>query len=168
MDHPQHENPNPTPDEVEAHGKAARERRRSEAAAIGIDPDFVALMVGSFYARIREDALLGPIFNGRIADWPRHLSRMQSFWRSILMNSGEVSAQHMVASHLALPDIGETHFTRWLELFYATLRDLERHPNATRLVGNRARKIADSLLTSIATRDRGVQGIRAGEGLPHV
>ena len=157
-----------TPEDVAAHAEAARERRRAAAAKIGINREFVALLVDDFYARVREDDLLGPIFGSHISDWPVHLGRMRSFWGSILMNSNEVSAQHMVATHLALPGIGEAHFARWLTLFYSTLRDLERPPDATRLVGDRARRIAESLVTAIATRDHGVRGIRAGADLPHV
>lgn len=168
MDQGHLDKPEPTDAEVEAHLKASRERRRADAAAIGINRDFVENMVATFYGHVRDDALLGPIFAAKVEDWPRHLSRMESFWRSLLMNSGEVSANHMVATHLALPGIEEAHFTRWLELFYATLRDIERHADATGLIGERARKIADSLLTAIATRNRGVRGLRAGENLPRL
>jgi hemoglobin len=165
--HSHHENPNPTPAEVHAHAAAARERKRAEAEAIGIDDDFIAQLVESFYTRIREDSLLGPFFAARIADWPLHLDRMKGFWRSILHNSGEFSG-NPVAKHLALPGLDESHFAHWLQLFYTTLRDLERHPAATRLVGTRARMIADSLLTGIATRETDIGGLRAGTGLPHV
>jgi hemoglobin len=165
--HPHHENPNPTPDEVHAHAAAARARKRAEAEAIGVDDAFIDRFVEAFYARIREDALLGPIFAARISDWPVHLGRMKTFWRSILHNSGEYSGNPM-AKHLAIPGLGEADFARWLELFYATLRDLERDPAATRLVGTRARMIADSLLTGIATRADGLGGARAGENLPRL
>lgn len=165
--HPYHENPDPTPAEVHAHAAAARARKRAEAEEIGIDADFVAQLVDSFYGKIRADPLLGPIFVARVADWPLHLDRMKTFWRSILHNSGEFAGNPM-ARHLAIPGLGASHFAHWLELFYATLRDLERQPAATRLVGTRARMIADSLLTGIATRESGIGGTRAGEGLPHV
>ena len=56
----------------------------------------------------------------------------------------------------------------WLGLFYATLRELEPSDEATKLVGERARMIADSLLTGIATQRRGLIGARAGECLPRV
>lgn len=167
MPHPHHENPDPTPAEVQAHAAAARARKRAEAEAIGIDEAFVARLVDTFYGRIRADALLGPIFASRITDWPLHLDRMKSFWRSILHNSGEFSGNPM-AKHLALPGLGERHFTHWLELFYATLRQLEADPRATRLVGTRARMIADSLLTGIALRESGLGGGRAGANLPYV
>ncbi|MCC6827107.1 MAG: group III truncated hemoglobin [Novosphingobium sp.] len=165
--HPHLDNPDPTPAEVHAHAAAARARKQAEAAAIGIDQAFVARLVDSFYARIRDDALLGPIFAGRITDWPWHLDRMKRFWRSILMNTGEFSGNPM-AKHLAMPGLDEAHFARWLELFYATLRDLESDPAATRLVGTRARMIADSLLTGITMREHGLAGGRAGAALPHV
>lgn len=165
--HPQHENPDPTPAEVHAHAAAARARKRAEAAAIGIDGAFVAHFVDSFYGRIRADALLGPIFAQKIEDWDDHLGRMKSFWRSILMNSGEFSGNPM-AKHLAIPGLEAGHFAHWLNLFYETLRELEQDPAATRLVGTRARMIADSLLTGIAMRDKGLGGSRAGADLPHV
>jgi hemoglobin len=165
--HPQHDNPNPTPAEVHAHAATARARKRAEAEEIGIDDAFVSRFVERFYARIREDALLGPIFAARIADWGPHLDRMKTFWRSILHNSGEFSGNPM-AKHLAIPGLDEGHFAHWLELFYATLRELESDPAATRLVGTRARMIADSLLTGIAMRETGLGGARAGANLPHV
>jgi len=165
--HPQHENPDPSPAQVHAHAAAARARKQAEAAAIGIDDAFVSRLVDTFYARIRDDALLGPIFAERIGDWPWHLDRMKRFWRSILMNSGEFSGNPM-ARHLAIPGLDEAHFAHWLELFYATLRELESDPAATRLVGARARMIADSLLTGISMREQGLTGGRAGANLPHV
>lgn len=146
---------------------AARAVKRAEAAAVGVDNAYVDALVGRFYAAIREDGLLGPIFAERIADWPEHLERMKTFWRSILFNSGEFSGNPM-AKHLAIPGLEERHFARWLTLFYATLRDLEGDPRATPLVAMRARSIADSLLTGIAIRRDGLAGSRAGGNLPHV
>ncbi|MCB2061137.1 MAG: group III truncated hemoglobin [Novosphingobium sp.] len=165
--HPHHENPYPTPAEVHAHAAAARERKRSEAYAIGIDEGFISEFVDRFYARIRGDALLGPIFAKRIEDWDWHLNRMNRFWRSILHNSGEFSGNPM-AKHLAIPGLEEGHFAHWLELFYETLRELERDPDATELVSMRARMIADSLLTGIAVQSGGLAKARAGGNLPHV
>jgi hemoglobin len=165
--HPHHDNPDPSPAEVRTHAAAARARKRAEAEAIGIDDDFVSDLVERFYDRIRADELLGPIFTARIDDWPHHLDRMKRFWRSILHNSGEYAGNPM-ARHLAIPGLDETHFAHWLNLFYATLREMEQSPDATKLVGTRARMIADSLLTGIATRNTGIDGVRAGADLPLV
>ena len=165
--HPHHQNPDPSPEDLRAHATAARERKRAEAAAIGIDAAFVSRFVEAFYGRIRSDPLLGPIFAERISDWPPHLDRMKTFWRSILMNSGEFSGNPM-AKHIAIGGLEPRHFAHWLDLFYATLRELEQDPAATRTVGARARMIADSLLTGISMKDRGLAGAKAGEALPHV
>lgn len=146
---------------------ALRAQRKDDAEALGVDAAFISDMVETFYARIRKDSLLGPIFAERIADWPVHMARMKAFWRSILHNSGEFSGNPM-ARHLAIPGLEEAHFAHWLELFYATLRDLAARPGAVPLVAGRARMIADSLLTGIETKRLGLGGARAGEGLPHV
>lgn len=142
------------------------DEKRAAAEEIGIDTDFIERLVDSFYTKIRNDELLSPIFAERIADWPAHLTRMKGFWRSVLHNSGEFSGNPMV-KHLALPGLDLTHFSHWLELFYETLRDMETYPAATKLVGARARMIADSLLTTIAMRQDGLAGGRAGKDLPH-
>jgi hemoglobin len=70
--------------------------------------------------------------------------------------------------HIVIPGLELRHFSHWLELFYQTLRDAETHPEATALVGERARMIADSLLTGITMQRDGLAGGRAGKDLPHV
>jgi hemoglobin len=111
--------------------------------------------------------LLGPIFNQRIGDWPTHLTRMKSFWRSVLHNSGEFAGNPML-KHIAIPGLELRHFSHWLELFYATLREIEPTSQATALVGERARMIADSLLTGITMQRNGLTSGRVGEALPRV
>ena len=146
--------------------REAREAKRAQAEALGVDEAFVSRMVETFYAAVRADDMLGPIFAERIEDWPVHLERMKRFWRSILFNSGEFSGNPML-KRLAIPGLELRHFSRWLDLFYETLREAEGHPTATELVGTRARMIADSLLTAIEMRRNGLAGGRAGKDLPH-
>ena len=146
---------------------AARDKKREKAESVGIDGDYISLMVERFYGRIRLDAMLGPIFAERIDDWPKHLGRMKAFWRSVLHNSGEYSGSPM-QKHLAIPGLEFAHFERWLELFFGILSDIENHPQATKQVGANARNIANSLLLSRTTRREGVAGINAGKELPHV
>jgi hemoglobin len=155
--------------DADARAHAAQKRAEKKAAAeeIGVDAGYIDHFVESFYGKIRDDALLGPIFNGRIHDWPAHLARMKSFWRSVLHNSGEFAGNPML-KHIVIPGLELRHFAHWLELFYETLRDGEGHPEAAALVGGRARMIADSLLTGITMQRDGLSGGRAGEGLPHV
>ncbi|MDE2436664.1 MAG: group III truncated hemoglobin [Sphingomonadales bacterium] len=159
------ERPQPLRKQGHPHALAARERKRDEAAAIGIAPDYIGAFVDRFYARIRDDALLGPIFAERITDWDHHLDRMKAFWRGVLLNSGEYSGNPM-QKHFAIPGLETAHFVHWLKLFYATLDELEPHPDATATVASRARMIADSLLTGIAMQRDGLVASRAGDTLP--
>lgn len=151
--------------ETLAHASRKRAEKRAAAEAIGVDADYIDRFVEAFYAGVRDDDLLGPIFAARIADWPAHLARMKAFWRSVLHNSGEFGGNPML-KHLAIPGLDLTHFSRWLELFYATLREAEPTAEATTLVAERARMIADSLLTGIAVQRDGLAGGRAGGSLP--
>ncbi len=147
---------------------AARERMRSDAAAVGVDGGYVDAFVEAFYAAVREDALIGPIFAARISDWGPHLVRMKAFWRSVLMGSGEYSGNPM-RMHVAIPGLEEAHFARWLELFYATLAQLGNSSEARRAVADKARMIADSLLTGIVMHRTGdLSSARAGENLPRI
>jgi len=171
MSDPSH--PEPLRKQNHPRALAARAKRRAEAEAAGVDAAFISDLVERFYEGIRTDAVLGPIFARHIADWPPHLARMKAFWRSILHNSAEFSGNPMqrhAAVHEAGSELGEAEFARWLRLFYATCealaaeRGLDRA--AARQVNERARMIADSLLTGIATREHGLTAARAGDGLP--
>lgn len=153
--------PDTAPTDAHRHALAARTAKRDAALAIGIDAAFISDLVDRFYAAVRDDALLGPIFAERIADWPTHLGRMKAFWSSVLHNSGTYSGSPM-RKHLAIPGLDRTHFDRWLTLFRATLADLARDPAAAPHVEERARMIATSLLNAIViNRD----GLSAAQGL---
>ena len=153
--------------DAEARESAALKPAEKKAAAeqIGVDAEYIDSFVEAFYGKIRGDDLLGPIFAERIVDWPTHLARMKAFWRSVLHNSGEFAGNPML-KHLAIPGLELRHFSRWLQLFYQTLRAAEPTPDATALVAGRARMIADSLLTGIAMQREGLTGGRAGQDLP--
>ena len=151
---------------VHPHSLAARERRRDDARAMGLDEAFIAALVDHFYAAVRADTALGPIFEPRIADWPRHLGQMNRFWQSILLSAGNFSGNPMV-KHLAIPGLDQAHFERWLQLFYATLHAIAPTPEAAGHIGAKARMIAESLLTGIwVHRDRD-QALSRKVELPH-
>ncbi|MBV8868012.1 MAG: hypothetical protein JOY65_01145, partial [Acetobacteraceae bacterium] len=42
----------------------------SPGLAAGIDETLVRIVVETFYAKVRRDPLLGPIFDEAVADWP--------------------------------------------------------------------------------------------------
>lgn len=152
--------------EVHAHAAAARLAKRDAATALGIDPAYIDRLVEQFYAKVRSDPVLGPIFAARIADWGPHLARMKQFWGAILLGDGPFRGNPM-AKHLAIPEIDAFHFKRWLVLFRATLREQEGDPAATALVASRAEAIADSLFTGIRIHRDGRSDLHAMKGLSH-
>lgn len=83
-------------------------------------------VVGMFYAKVRRDALLGPVFATRIentdAAWRNHENHITDFWSSVILRTGRFSGNPM-AKHMMLADITPAHFTRWLELFRETTKD---------------------------------------------
>lgn len=138
------------------HALAAREAKRREAQALGIDDRFVSRLVDDFYGRVREDPDLGPIFDARVKDWDEHLDRMKRFWRSVLFSSGEFLGNPML-KHAVIPGLNRALFDRWLELFGETL-DTLGDAAAREHVHSRARMIASSLLNGIAMYSRRAAG----------
>lgn len=132
----------------------AEERRARITAEIvertGIDEAMIARLVQAFYGKVRQDALLGPVFDERIADWEPHLRRMCAFWSSVVLLSGRYHGQPM-EKHLPLP-VDSRHFDRWLTLFEETAHDV-CPPTAAAHFAGRARRIAESLELGIAGRN---------------
>jgi hemoglobin len=112
--------------------------------AVEISPEQIALLVDRFYGEIRKHERLGPLFEDRLAGkWDPHLERMNQFWRSVLLHSGEYSGQPVV-KHNALPDLQENDFRLWLELFETTTTKLFEADTAAPILII-ARRIARSL-----------------------
>lgn len=130
--------------------KRRRARARAEIVArTGIDEAMIRDLVDRFYARVREDDLLAPVFEARVRDWDAHLARMRAFWSSVALMSGVYHGQPM-EKHLPLP-VGGAHFDRWLTLFEATAAAV-CPPAAAAHFADRARRIAESLEIGIAAR----------------
>lgn len=105
----------------------------------------IARLIDVFYARVRTDAVLGPVFEGAIAEaaWPAHLATMRRFWSSVMLTTGRYSG-NPVAVHHAVPGLQRAMFAHWLALFEATTRDLFAPAAAERFIV-KARRIAGSL-----------------------
>ena len=143
----------------------AAERRLAISQAIqaetGIDDDMIEKLVRGFYTRVREDDLIGPVFESRIADWEPHLQQMFAFWSSVTLMTGRYHGQPM-RMHLDLP-VGEAHFDRWLALFEETATAL-CPPAAVAHFMERARRIADSLEFGVATQQGRIASPRHQRG----
>lgn len=117
-----------------------------------LDEETLSSFLDDFYAKVRGDALLAPVFAARIAepDWPSHLETIRSFWTSVLLKTGRYKGNPF-GKHLGLPGIGLLHFERWLALFAETAE--ERFiPDIARLLVERATRIADSLKAGLFFR----------------
>jgi len=104
----------------------------------------IARLVPAFYARIRDDAALGPIFNDAIGNWPHHLEKLQAFWSSVLLTSGRYKGQPMAAHTRHEQHMRPENFHRWLKLWRETTNDLLPH-EAAAVFQERAERIAESL-----------------------
>jgi hemoglobin len=112
-----------------------------------IDEAMVERLVRGFYIKVRNDALLRPIFDQRITDWEPHLHRMCAFWSSVALMTGSYHGRPM-ERHLPLP-VDARHFDRWLALFQKTAQEL-CPPLAAQHFIERAHRIAESLELGIA------------------
>lgn len=81
--------------------------------------DDVTGLVHDFYAKVRRDAVLGPIFDAHVDDWDHHLVKLVDFWSAILRRTGRFSGAPM-PRHAALPGLHAGLFEHWLELFRET------------------------------------------------
>ena len=108
-----------------------------------------------FYADVRQDAMLGPVFNSKIHDWPAHLEKIGSFWAR---QTGAASnyAGGFAAVHLPL-GLQPEHFTRWLGLWERNCRQHLDPSSADWMIG-RAHEIGAHLKRIVG----GAAGLQIG------
>ncbi len=88
-----------------------------------ISLDDIKKLVDTFYGKVRNDELIGPIFNERIQDrWPQHLAKMYTFWQTVLLGEHTYFGSPF-PPHANLP-VSHQHFEKWMELFKQTLDEL--------------------------------------------
>jgi len=81
-------------------------------------------LVDCFYAKIRVDPDLGPIFDRVVrGKWEPHLETMRNFWSSVMLTSARYEGAPVLAQ-LRIKDIDPRMFDRWLRLFGETCDEL--------------------------------------------
>lgn len=107
----------------------------------------IKLFVDEFYEKVKNDALIGPVFLEKIpTDWQPHLDKMYAFWNAALFGVPGFKGNPF-AKHAPLK-IGAEHFVRWLELFDETIDDnFEGYMAAD--VKNRAKLMAGMFLNRL-------------------
>ena len=90
----------------------------------------IKVFVDGFYAKVREDELLEPVFSSKIApdEWQLHLNRMYGFWHAVLFYEHAYQGNPFT-KHASLP-LTPQHFERWLLLFTETIDENFQGPHA--------------------------------------
>lgn len=101
-------------------------------------------LVHRFYAKVREDAVLGQVFNNAVGHWDEHFETLTKFWSSVMLTSGQYKGNPM-AVHTKLAAVIKTPmFDRWLGLWKETTEEMFT-PEVAAQFQDRAERIAKSL-----------------------
>lgn len=77
----------------------------------------LSTLVHRFYADVRADALLGPVFEDALHDrWEPHLERMVEFWSTVALGSRSFTG-NVFGKHMALSGVTPAHFSHWVRLW---------------------------------------------------
>lgn len=125
----------------------------------------IGRLVDRFYAKVRADELIGPLFNRAIGDWDHHLVKLADFWSSIIHTSGRYKGNPMAAHLKHAAAIAPGMFDRWLALWKETTDELFS-PEAAALFQAKAARIAESLQIGLKLHGGGLDAIRARPAAP--
>ena len=116
------------------------------ASSIPLTEAELGTLVDTFYAKVRDNATIGPIFNAEVDDWPAHLALLKSFWASVMLGAGTFRGNPL-EKHMMLP-LQPEHFRVWLALFRETAQEVLQ-PAGAELVIRRAERIAETFQAAI-------------------
>lgn len=110
------------------------------------------ILIHQFYAKIRSDKSLGPIFNKAISNWPAHLDHIVDFWDTSLFMTKSYEGNPVIA-HQKVGDqennsLDMNHFGIWINLWTETVNELFEGEVAN-LAIRRARNMASILFIKI-------------------
>lgn len=112
-----------------------------------ITEEEISTLVDRFYAKVRLDTEIGPIFNAIVGDWPHHLALLKDFWSTVLLTTGRYKGDPMM-THLQLP-LDPNHFQRWLALFAETAKETLAPSHAATII-QKSHRIAENFKAGIA------------------
>lgn len=116
-----------------------------------VTDESIGVLIRSFYAKVRHDSQLGPIFEGAIgSNWDNHISKMCDFWGAAMRISRRYSGD-MLTAHRRVKRLQPALFGRWLELFQQTVAELFTAEAGAALC-DRARKTAHNLQLALFYR----------------
>lgn len=114
--------------------------------------DDISVLVRTFYLKVQQDDILGPIFNGIISDWESHFELLTDFWETQLFLKRKYFG-NPVTAHQEVDDkmnhtVTSEHFGLWLNLWFATIDELFEGDTAW-IAKNRAQKMSTMLFMQI-------------------
>ena len=117
-----------------------------------VSEDDIVRLVDAFYAKVRRDPVLAPVFERAIAPdaWPVHLAKMYDFWSSVMRTSGRYKGNPL-AVHGLVKGLEETMFEPWLALFRETAGELFS-PEVAEVFREKSERIAESLKLGLFLR----------------
>jgi hemoglobin len=127
---------------------------QSRAVESGITTPMVRDVVLRFYATVRRDAVLGPLFEHAIgADWDAHIERIVRFWLTATRLERSYDGSEFMRAHVKHRAIKVEHIPRWLALFEATLAERCSPPQAAALL-DIAVRMAENIEIGLERRER--------------
>ena len=127
----------------------------------GINEESLRYLVDAFYAKVRKDPMIGPVFNAAISDWSEHLGKLQCFWSSVMLTSGRYKGRPLPAHVKHADAISPASFERWLTIWRETTDEL-LDPASAAALQDKAGRIAESLSLGIAFHRDGKAALGIG------
>lgn len=113
-------------------------------------------LLSRFYGLVREDEVLGPVFNAAVGDWPAHIRRLSDFWSSVMLTSGRYKG-NPVAVHLKhAAALTPAMFGRWLSLWREATAEM-LPAAAAEVMQAKAKRIAESLQLAVNYQPQHIQ-----------
>lgn len=112
-----------------------------------LNEDSISNLVDRFYARVKEDEQIGPVFNAAVQSWDTHLALLKDFWCTVLFAQRRYKGNPLLA-HMHLP-MEDRFFDRWLDLFAETAAEVLT-PDGAAIVVGRGTQIARNMRRMLA------------------
>ncbi|MES2241201.1 MAG: group III truncated hemoglobin [Bacteroidota bacterium] len=112
----------------------------------------IAILIHSFYDKIRADEEIGLYFNELIKDWDSHLEKLTDFWEMNLFG-GKIYKGNPLEAHVKVDQhfggkVSPNEFGIWLNYWFETLNELFEGENVE-ILKRRARKMGTFLYMSM-------------------
>lgn len=128
-----------------------------KAAETGVTEADIRGLISEFYARVRSDPTLKPVFEDIIGrNWEAHIETVRSFWLYVTGLDRRYNARNFVRAHEKWPAIRAELLPRWLALFRETADELCTPSQAAVLI-DIAQRMAETLEISLGKRDGAVR-----------